>query len=356
MKPPYENKNGSSNSGKNGQNPYFGEYYKGETIPKNKTQADEPDLKFLLGMFLRYKWWVVSITIFVTAAAGVIAYTLQPTYESSGTLMIAEERNQYSWAGTDLSSMMSSSFGVGAGSRIINEIQVLQSRNVADEMAERLMEEEFMENGERFPVLWMDYPEDSTMAPRGMVAFRLQQNMEVNRVDRDTDVLRITFSSFSPYEAKRLVDLTMDTYSDVSARQKRVAANAAINFLEQERAEVERRLQTSEERLRDYMRTTNLVQVDGQTEAAIQRTAELESQLQQVQVQRVSINSSIESYQNQLDQIRPGLADQLSENISSRLERAQFRLAELRTERSLLLQRNPQLRENRTGTTDCGDG
>ena len=74
--------------------------------------------------------------------------------------------------------------------------------------------------------------------------------------------------------------------------------------------------------------------------------ADLESQRQEVQVQSVAVSSSIESYESQLEQIKPGLAEQFAENISGRLEGAQLRLAELRTEQSLMVQRNPGLRNN----------
>ncbi len=308
--------------------------------------TDEIDLKYLFNVLMRYKLTAAVIILIAVGAATVYAYTLPAVYQSSGTLLIQEERNQYTWAGSDLSSILTSSFGVGAASRLVNEVQILESRRVSDEMAERLLEEKRMRNGEVFPILWYAYPDDSTIVSKEAVSSRIQGKMTIEQTDEEADILQITFSSPSPFEAAHLVNLTMETYSDVSARQKRQAATQALNFLEEEREQARRELTNSEEELIDYMSRTSLVQVDGQTQAAIDRLAELESQRQQVQVERVSVNSSIESYESQLEQIRPGLAEQLSENISGQLERAQFRLAELRTERDLLIQRNPSLREN----------
>jgi capsular exopolysaccharide synthesis family protein len=325
---------------------YRGEMYRGESPFADGKAEDEIDLKRLFAGTLRYKWWVIGITLISFLGAYLYAEMQQPVYQSSGTILIAQEQNRYTWAGTDLSSMMQSSFGVGTGSRLTNEIQVLQSRTLAEEIAMVLMDRINMENGERFPIVQFEYPEDTTLVSLGTVALRIQNRMNLEQVDQDTDVLRITYSSPSPQEAKELVDITMDTYSDVSARQKRMAANSALDFLEEEREDVEQRLADAEVALQNYMENTNLVQVDGQTQAVIQRMADLESQRQQLQVQQVAVSSSIESYEDQLDQIRPGLAEQFAENISGRLERAQFRLAELRTEESLLLQNNPALRNN----------
>lgn len=325
---------------------YNGEYFKYESPGNTASGSDEIDLKYLLKVLLRYKYIAIGIVLLTTISAAIYAYSLPSVYQSTGTILIQEERNRYTWAGSDLNSILSSSFGVGAGSRLVNEVEILQSRMVASEIADKVFETETLENGEIFPILWYDYPEDSTRASREMVVRRIQNRMNVNRADLDSDILRIAYTSPSPFEAAALVNITIDTYTEISARQKRTAATAALGFLEEEKRQAEEELADSEERLRSYMSQTNLVQVDSQTDAAINRLAELESQKQTVQVQRVSVSSSIEAYERQLEQIRPGLAEQFAENISGQLSRAQFRLAELRTERDLLTQRNPALNEN----------
>ena len=334
-------RNGNSN-GYHGYSAENDRFYNHSLSP----DGDEIDVKILFANLNRYKWWIIGITLFFCGAAFIYANLAQPIYKSSGTVLITRESSQYPMQGSDLSHMMSSSFGVGTGSRLENEMEVLQSRNLSEEIAKRLIEQKTMENGERLPILWYEYPEDSTIIPQTEVARRILNNMILERTDQQTDVIRISYESYSPFEAKRLVDLTIDTYIDVSVRQKRTAANSALTFLEDERADVKEKLEAAEEDLRDYRRNTNLIQVDGQTEAVITRMADLESQRQEVQVQSVAVSSSIESYESQLEQIKPGLAEQFAENISGRLEGAQLRLAELRTEQSLMVQRNPGLRNN----------
>lgn len=325
---------------------YNGEYFKYESSGSIASGSDEIDLKYLLKVLLRYKYIAIGIVLLTTIAAAIYAFSLPSIYQSTGTILIQEERNRYTWAGSDLNSILSSSFGVGAGSRLVNEVEILQSRMVASEIADKVIDMETLENGEVFPILWYDYPEESARVNREMVIRRIQNRMNVNRADLDSDILKISYTSPSPFEAASLVNLTIDTYTEISARQKRTAATAALGFLEEERRQAQEELTDSEERLRSYMSETSLVQVDSQTDAAINRLAELESQKQTVQVQRVSVSSSIQAYESQLDQIRPGLAEQFAENISGQLSRAQFRLAELRTERDLLTQRNPALNEN----------
>lgn len=334
------NSKGSNNTS------YNGEYFKHESFSSPASGSDEIDLKYLLNVLLRYKYIAIGIILLTTLAAAIYAYSIPSVYQSNGTILIQEERNRYTWAGSDLNSILSSSFGVGAGSRLVNEVEILQSRMVASEIADKILDIEYLDNGELFPILWYDYPIDSTRVGRENVIRQVQHRMNVNRADLDSDILRISYSSLSPFEAASLVNLTIETYTEISARQKRTAATAALGFLEDERQQAQAELTQSEERLRNYMSETSLVQVDSQTDASINRLAELESQRQTVQVQKVSVNSSIQAYESQLDQIRPGLAEQFAENISGQLARAQFRHAELRTERDLLVQRNPALNDN----------
>lgn len=132
--------NGSSQGNKS----YYGDYYHGQPMPDEPPKKDEIDLKHLINISLRYKWWVIAITVLITAIATIYAYTLDPVYQSSGTMMIAEERNRDTWAGSDISSIVSSSFNVGAGNRLVNEIQVFQSRKLAEEVAKNVLEMETM--------------------------------------------------------------------------------------------------------------------------------------------------------------------------------------------------------------------
>ena len=154
-------KNTSINSSGSNKHPgrkngsYRGEYYNSEPFPNPQSgENDEIDLKYLFSVLLRYKYWALGIITLTTAVAMIYAYTLPPVYESTGTVLIQEERNSYSWAGSaDLNSILSNSFGVGAGSRIVNEIQVMQSRKVAEEIAKTHIDNPIMENGEVLPIL-----------------------------------------------------------------------------------------------------------------------------------------------------------------------------------------------------------
>ncbi len=113
-----------------------------------------------------------------------------------------------------------------------------------------------------------------------------------------------------------------------------------------ERNNIEQQLEETENQLKEFMDRSNLVSIDAQTEQLITTITTLESKKQEIRVQLVAVNSAIDTYENQLEEIKPGLADQFSESLAPRLTNFQFALAELETEKLLLLSKNPELETN----------
>lgn len=339
-----ENNIPSSNS--NGR--YRGEYMGENLGPQGGSNEfdpanDEIDLKQIVGLLLHHKWVVVGITLLFTIAAAVYAYSVMPIYSSNGTVLITTSGNRYSMAGSDLDALLISNFGVGMGSTMQNELLVLRSRTFIKEIAERIHEERFMPDGRLYPILWAEYPQDSTVAPVDWVALRLSAALQFNPIGRDNNGLSIVSESPSPYEASRIVDLAITAYADVSTRLNRQQARSALNFLETEMTKVQQNLSLSEETLRSFMNETGLVQLDQQTSDIISQYSRLEGEKQGIRVKQVSVRSAIDSYRSELDRLRPGLAEQITSAVSFKLNRLQYALAERETERALILAQNPSL-------------
>ncbi|MDX1639309.1 MAG: polysaccharide biosynthesis tyrosine autokinase [Balneolaceae bacterium] len=322
---------------------YKGEY-RGNELP-NRPEEDEIDLKRLFYILWGNKWLIIGCTLLFSILAGVIAYQVTPIYQSQASLLISQSQNRYSYAGSDIGSLLSSTYGIGTGSTIANELQILRSRSLAMEMADSLMEERLMRNGRQFPVLFSSYPEDSSMTVQDTVAMRIQNNIQFSQVDREADLVQVTFESPSPYEAAYVTNLAIDVYSQISTRQNRMTASSAVKFLEKERARIENELNAVEARLQEFMNRKKLVQVDAQTEELIKRMADLESRRQEARVKLVAANSAIEQYRQRLNNIKPGLADQYADAVGPNMVRLQYQLAELQIEKMQLLANNPGIEE-----------
>ncbi|MCC5926544.1 MAG: polysaccharide biosynthesis tyrosine autokinase [Bacteroidetes bacterium] len=318
--------------------------YSGPGGIQNDQNDDEIDLRQVIGLFWHNKWVIILITLVFGTGAGFYAFTAMPIYESNGSLQISEAGMRYSMAGSDLSNLLVSNFGIGMGSSIENEIHVLQSRTFTRELAQRIYDERFQQDGRLYPVLWEDYPNDSTLVDVERVFRRLQGQIQFQRADRSSNLLRLTYRSPSPFEAARVVDLAIETYSDVSTRINRSQARSAIEFLDAELEKVTNNLRDSEESLREFMNENRLVQLDTQASELIRTLSSLEAEYQSNQIKLVAVESTLDASREELLRITPNLPSQLTASVAPRLNRLQTFLAERETERTVLFSRNPGLR------------
>lgn len=326
----------------NGYNGYAGSY-NGTSIQKD--DDDEIDIKQIIGLLWHHKYLIVTLIILGGVGAWFYADRQIPIYESDGSLQVMESSVR-TMAGSDLSNLLTTNFGVGAGNSVDNVINVLRSRTFASELAQRVYDERYQSNGDIFPVLWTDYPEDPTVVDVEVVFGRLLRGMVFNRVDRNSNIIRVSYRSPSPYEAARIVDFAIDTYTDLSTRINRSQAGNAMAFLESELGKISTQLRESEERYRTFMDENRLVQLDTQSNEVIRALSTLEAEKQSIQVQMVAVNSKLNASKAELDQITPGMSSRITAAIAPRISQLQFVLAERETQKTLLISRNPELRNN----------
>ena len=110
-------------------------------------EDQEFDLLKLFNLLLLHKWKILIVTFIFGIAAAIFSLYLTPIYESSGTIIISESQNRYSYAGSDLSSLLTTTYGIGVGSTIANELQILRSVKLSFELANRINAIEFDEFG-----------------------------------------------------------------------------------------------------------------------------------------------------------------------------------------------------------------
>lgn len=304
---------------------------------------DEIDLLKLFNVLLLNKWTLISIVSVFTILAAIISLMQMPIYQSSGTMMISESKNRYSYAGSDLANLLTTSYGIGVGSTIANELQVLQSRRLSHDVAVRINDIGFDQHGRKFPVLWRAYPIDSTSTSIDIVAMRYRGSITFEQPDQNADMVSISYESPLPTEAATVINLTMDTYSTLSTDQNRAMAVSALTFLNAERERIEMRLVSTEDSLQEFMNRTNLISVEPQADELITTLSQLSVEKQKLEVNLVAVTSGIEQYEKQLEEIKPGLAEQYSDAIGPVIERYQYALAELETQRLLYLTKNPNI-------------
>lgn len=311
------------------------------SLPRSEQVAsDGLDPKKILNILLRYKWIILLMLILGGIGAWFYADTITPRYKSSGTLMISAGSGD-----DELSQIISQTTGVGTGSTLANELQVLQSREFSRQVAQKVMDQNPGYIDE-FPVLWNQNEEGNvTRAEIGTVSNRIRGNLSATRLERDADILQLSYNSSSPKEAALIVNEAMETYVERSTLQNRQAAESTAEFLEQERERIRQRLDDSERELKEFMDNTGIVQIDQQSSGLVTQQANVETELQQIELDLGTIERAIEQHEAQMERIRPGLSEQFSEALGPRIRNSQEQLAQYEGERTMILTRNPGVRD-----------
>ncbi len=302
------------------------------------------DLEQLFYMVWHHKWLVAGSIFVCMALAYIAASSMTPIYRSYGTMLISQPENRYSYAGSGLADLLSTTYGIGQGTTIANELFILESWHLSHALADTLLEIQTTGNGKKLPILYKQYPTDSTTASIEKVTGRLQKKLESERVSDKVDIIKISYNSPSAVGAAQVVNLAMATYREFSTRQNRRSAAAAVKFLENERQRIKENLRQAEIRLQAFRADENIVQVSAQTQELIERMADLETKKQTAKVNQVAVNSAIQQFKKRLNKIKPGLAAQFINDIGPEMKRLQFSLAELKTQKSQLLYNYPNIK------------
>jgi capsular exopolysaccharide synthesis family protein len=326
--------------------------YKGEIIPESygynahylEDEAGAGDARKLLYTLWHYKWLILILTTLGGAGAWYYAQQATPYYRADGSMQISSQR-QGGIQSDNLSTFLQSNYGFGASSTLDNEIQVLRSRTFARQVATRLYAEQQTTSADLFPIMYNDFPDDPAVVDEETVYRRLSGRIDVQRADRTSDLVRLSYESPSPVEAARVVDLAIQTYSDVSVDMSREQARSALDFLSGEMERVNVTLGSAEDDLQGFMNRQNVVKLDEQATQLIGALSSLQAEVQSSEIRLTSVQASLRTYRQELNTLSPGIAEQLTASIAPRIAQLQMALAEKETEKVLLVSRNPNILE-----------
>lgn len=343
--------NGSPNSFKNDS----------MNAPTPKFNEELTDLEKLFSLFHRHIWTIIFCTLLsISVTYYIVNYYLLPVYQSEGTILITNNESSLpgssgrNGVNSDIENIISRSFTLNSGNNIQSAIYLFQSRELSEDIARRLKVLFGSDNYKQYPSLWLNYPVDSTTVSIGQAASRIRNKLRVEPIEPESklrnishpNLLNVSYQSYSPQEAAEVVNLALDVFQEKSLEQKRNTASKALSFLQEKREEVRTQLNNAENRLVSFQNENELVAIDAQAGNSVNTLSQIQAEKQNLEIQLESVNSSIENYEKQMEAIKPGMADQYSKAVGPTITNYQQRLAELRTQRFVLLSNNPQLKEN----------
>ncbi len=311
----------------------------------NSSPNELVDLKRVFSIIKRYKWLILLLAIISTGGAYYLAYHyLLPVYSSQSTVLIQGTTEEFP-GGEGIGKIISSSY-LNTGTSIQSEIYFIESKELSEEVARHVVNAKTLPDGSMYPILWADYPDDSTMVSESTVAGRIRSGLSAEPIEQGSSILSITYESYSPHEAARIVNFSVNAYKEITAEKKRASAKSAREFLEGERDRISGELNQAENQLSGFKNNQNLVSIDAQASNLVNNESQLQVQKQEYAIQLEATKAGIDNYESQLEAIKPGLGEQYSQAAGPTISRYQTELANLQAQRLLLVSNNPQLKEN----------
>ncbi len=327
----------------NGKNIPEGDGFPGNGKPIIQTpfamESEEETLKFqdYLQIILRRKWIVVVsfLIVFITA----VIYTMKspPVYEASSTVLV----NTQSKAQGSL--MLFDPTGLGITQNLNNELEILKSRSVANEVARKLLDKRYYDNS-KVILHCIRAPEDEEN-PREVLTLAeltetLFKTVEFEPV-RDSEVIKITVKSSDPRDAALIANLYAQAYYDRNLRMSRTRSRAARIFLGKQLEIKHKELQKAEQALQNYMEKTGIVSIDDESKKVIEQLSNLQAQYDDVDIQIQSVQESLNFYRQQIAKQEPNVAKIMSEAGDPYIRLLQEEIAKLEVERDITISQNP---------------
>ncbi|MDD3807056.1 MAG: GumC family protein, partial [Candidatus Marinimicrobia bacterium] len=255
------------------------------------TDEEEINLKEVFQTLLKGKWIILSCFIAVTVIAIWYTFSQTPIYEASNKILVGA-------AGKRSVDIFEAITPIGnTQMEINNEVEILKSRRLAENTIANLMENYPMdslyilgkgkhEKGESFfewikSTLFAGKEEDKWIATREdtlrALAYKLQEIITITP-ERNTQTIQITVKSQDPQEAALIGNTLVYEYYKQDLERSRGAMSEVKSFIEEQLAQVELRLKTSEDSLRTFQQREGIVNIDESSKFLLEQLASFESE------------------------------------------------------------------------------
>ena len=289
-------------------------------------------------LLIRVNSKIIALLISVCMAiSAYLTYTTPPVYKATTAVIIKEIPG---------SSMVMSIGGYRQNSRMSNEVQLLRSRRVANEVIKRLWQSElrnslnifgtriFYPKSERirrivrelFSLGFYDpsdeaaksYDEPFSNEIAERFANKVISGLRV--VHREgTDIIDISYSSVYGKEAMTIANMIAAVYKDLEKEISAEEANSSVEFLDQMVKKQEDKLSEAEEAIKNYKIDYNMYDSEGSAILFNNRLATLESEIYNHFAETNIRNEQITFLESKLTEDEKNLADKISTDINAQM-------------------------------------
>ncbi len=326
----------------------------------DQNEANDFNIKDILFIARVHSKKILIITITFLFLS--IYYTISesPEYRASTSIMIREKQG---------AAMIMDFGGTRQRNQIINEIQLIRSRQVAAEVVKELWNNGYKNKmylfGSRvfkprgqsirkitkeiFSLGFYDpekdkpkrYSDEYTKQIGEKFAYKILKNLKVtNR--RDTDMLDLSYSSVNAEEAKIIVNTIANVYLELDLKWSSDQAINIVDFLESQVNIQSGKLKNAEEKLKVFKEEERVFDLDGNSTMLLEKLVEVETIYNNTLAEININNEKLDYLRSKLSEEEKTLAKKLLNGMSLQVMSLRSSIAELE---SKLIQKTAQYGE-----------
>ncbi|NTW48141.1 MAG: polysaccharide biosynthesis tyrosine autokinase [Chlorobiales bacterium] len=294
-------------------------------------QKEEEDSRVILFNYLRALGrgkWIILITFLTTMLVTVVvSFVQKDVYEGVTSVMVRKDRAP---------SSVVVSFSVDEVSDLINEIQILKSRAVAEQVAYKLRQVTYRDPVEKKDTLEIIRGEKG-IADIDVIAARVMGGMDVEQVGK-ADMLLLKFRSHDSKEASVVSRAIAEAYEERNLKSTRNTARVLRQFLQDQLEQKKQQLYESEEGIRHFMEQNKVVSLDAEASEMIGRQSKVMAAADEAGVLLNVLKSSLKAYQEELRSMTPKLSNSaVQATIDPYTKIFQQEIAQLEVERDKVM-------------------
>ncbi len=243
---------------------------------------DRPDdIDFQKYWLILKRHWLSATFVWALVAIGAFAFALyaDKKYEASGKLRF-KKQNTTSALVTEAGEKISTLESLNTkDTPVTTEAEVIQAAPLVNQTIAELD----LNDNQGEPIVYESFLESLGVKPLP-----------------GTDVLRISYKSTDPEEARQVVDSLMENYLKNNILVNRAEAAAARDFISKQLPKTEAELQRAEATLRQFNEQYNIVALEEESILAVNQIGELNSQIEQINAQVEKVGARIAALENKI--------------------------------------------------------
>jgi len=294
---------------------------------------EEEDLSVTFYNYLRAinrgKWIILVAFLTIMGITLIVSLNQKDVYEGVTSVLINDQNSANS---------VVVSFATTTDNKINNEIEILKSRSLAEQVAYSLLKKVYKDSYKKQDTLDILFDKETgEIADIDKIINRVKGKVEIENL-KNTDFLLLKYKAYDPNEAATISRTIAEVYEERNKKSTRNTVRSVRQFLEEQLSQKKRLLLQSENELQRFMEKNRVVSLESEGKELIERFSDFKAKADEAEVMLGIIKSSLKAYNEEMRSMIPKLSNSaVQATITPYTAIFQQQIAQLEVERDKIL-------------------